>query len=112
MVQHKMYIRAAFPTPTFEKKNKMTYRQAETDSSEFKKCNYTSKKDVQNIINIPARHGFTTFLLHESKLKCRPKRKVLNSFFMKKVTKWVKIALENFAKIQYILHVLSLSEGF
>ena len=38
--------------------------------------------------------GFVRLLLHESKLKCMPKRKT---------SQWVQIALENFAKIPHIL---------
>ena len=42
-----MYIRAAFLTPTFDKYEQKTHRQAEIDSSmpgDFKKCNQTPQK--------------------------------------------------------------------
>ena len=66
------------------------------------------KSTLQKMLNNPARHGFATFLLHEPMRE----RKVFYIFFMKNVSKWLKIALQNFAKILYILYVFSLSKGF
>ena len=46
-----MYIRAAFLTPTFDKYEQNTFRQAEIDSSmpgEFKKCNQPPEKFAWN----------------------------------------------------------------
>ena len=46
-----IHIRAAFLTPTLINMNKITYRQAEIDSSmpgEFKKCNQTPQKFAWN----------------------------------------------------------------